>query len=51
MSAYLRYGKCPKISNTKVCDKMIHANSADPDLTALEEDEQPVQDLHCLPFH
>ena len=37
MSEYLRYGKCPKISDTKVYDKMIHANNADPDPTALEE--------------
>ena len=30
------YGKCPKNSNTKVSDKMIYANSADPDQTAPE---------------
>ena len=29
-----RYGKCPKILNTKVSDKMAYANSADPDQTA-----------------
>ena len=28
------YDKCPKISNTKVSDKMANANSADPDQTA-----------------
>ena len=28
------YGKCPKISNTKVSDKMTCADSADPDQTA-----------------
>ena len=28
------YGKCPKILNTKVSDKMTFANSADPDQTA-----------------
>ena len=28
------YGKCPKISYTKVSDKMAYANSADPDQTA-----------------
>ena len=28
------YGKCPKILNTKVSDKMTVANSADPDQTA-----------------
>ena len=27
------YGKCPKISKTKVSDKMTNANSADPDET------------------
>ena len=30
------YGKCPKILNTKVSDKMPYANSADPDQTAPE---------------
>ena len=30
-------GKCPKISNTKVSDKMTYTNSADPDQTAPEE--------------
>ena len=29
------YGKCPKISKTKVTDKMISANSADPDQTLI----------------
>ena len=29
-------GKCPKISYTKVSDKMVYANSADPDQTAPE---------------
>ena len=29
-------GKCPKILNTKVSDKMANANSADPDQTAPE---------------
>ena len=33
---FLTYGKCSKISNTKVSDKMIYANSADPDQTAPE---------------
>ena len=32
--------KCPKISYTKVADKIAYANSADPD-----------QCLHCLSFH
>ena len=35
-------GKCPKISFTKVANKIAYANSADPDQT---------QGLHCLPFH
>ena len=30
------YGKCPKISNTKVSDKRTYANSADPDQTVPE---------------
>ena len=30
------YGKCAKISYTKVSDKMAYANSADPDQTAPE---------------
>ena len=29
-----KYGKCPKISNTKAANKMAHANNADPDQTA-----------------
>ena len=28
------YSKCPKISYTKVSDKMTYANSVDPDQTA-----------------
>ena len=32
----LWYGKCPKISYTKVANKMAYANSADPDQTAPE---------------
>ena len=28
-----KYGKCPKISKTKVSDKMPYVNSADPDQT------------------
>ena len=30
------YGKCPKLSDNKVSDKMPYANSADPDQTAPE---------------
>ena len=32
----VHYSKCPKISNTKVSDKMTYANNADPDQTAPE---------------
>ena len=32
--SYSKYSKCPKISNTKVSEKMTYANSADPDQTA-----------------
>ena len=32
---YYNYGKCPKISYTKVSDKMAYANSADPDQGAV----------------
>ena len=35
LSKYM-YGKCPKILNAKVSDKMTYANSADPDQTASE---------------
>ena len=31
-----QYSKCPKISYTKVSNKMEYANSADPDQTAPE---------------
>ena len=30
-TGYKIYGKCPKILNTKVSDKMTYANSVDPD--------------------
>ena len=33
-SQIVSYGKCPKISNTKVSDKMTYANSVEPDQTA-----------------
>ena len=39
------YGKCPKISNTKVSDKMAFANSADLDQTAPEGAFQEQSDL------
>ena len=34
---YRKYGKCPKILNAKVSDKMAYANRADPDQTVPEE--------------
>ena len=40
----LSYGKCPKILNTKVTDKMTYTKSEDPD-----QKEQSDQGLHC--FH
>ena len=43
------YGKCPKISNIKVSDKIANENSGDPDQTAPKE--QSDQDLHCLTVH
>ena len=46
------YGKCAKISNTKVSDKMTYANSANPDQRfRLLLKEQCDQGVHCLPFH
>ena len=40
------YGRCPKILNTKVADKMAYVNSVDP-----VQKEQSDPGLHCLPFH
>ena len=45
----VKYGKCPKISYTKVANKMAYANSADPDQTAPEGESD--QGLHFLPFN
>ena len=39
----LHYSKCPKISYTKISDKIAYANNVDPDQTA--------PGLYCLPFH
>ena len=36
MQIFFVYSKCPKISHTKVNDKMAYANSADPVQTAPE---------------
>ena len=41
----------PKISHTKVPDKVTYANSADPYQTAPEGEEQSDHGLLCLPFH
>ena len=45
LSSPKNYSKCPKISYTKIADKMVNANSADPD------QEQCNLGLHYLPFH
>ena len=42
---YVHYCKCPKISNTKVSDKMPYVNIADPDQIASD------QSLQSFPFH
>ena len=36
IQSYTNYSKCPKLSYTKVSDKVAYANSADPDQTAFE---------------
>ena len=46
---FFMYGKCPKITNTKVSDQMAYANNADSDQTAPKE--QSDLGLHCLPCH
>ena len=43
-STFVLYSKCLKILYTNVSDKMVYANSADPDQTA-------DQGLPCLPFY
>ena len=45
---FTMYGKCPKYLFTKLSDKMVYANSADPDQTTPKE--QSDLGLHCLPF-
>ena len=45
------YGKCPKISYTKVSDKMAYANSADPDQTAPEGAVQSGSALFASPLN
>ena len=44
------YGKCPKISNTKVTDKMTYANSTDPDQTALKGAVWPGSTAFAIPL-
>ena len=43
---FFYYDKCPKISISKVSDKMPYTRSADPDQTAPSDKR-----LHRLPFH
>ena len=43
------YGKCPKISNIKVSNKIANENSVDPDQAAPKE--QSDHGLHCLTVH
>ena len=38
-TSFICYGKCPKILNTKCCDKMAYTNSADPDQSAPEGED------------
>ena len=45
-----RYGKCPKISNTKVSDIIAYANSADPDQTAPEGAVWSGSSLFAIPL-
>ena len=44
------YSKCPKISNTKISDKMPYANSADPDQTAPERTVLSASSLFTIPL-
>ena len=46
----MKYGKCPKNSNTKVSDKMTYANSADPDQTAPERAVWSGSTLFAIPL-
>ena len=43
------YSKCPKILYTKDPDKIVYANSIDPDQTA--PSGAVWSGLHCLAFH
>ena len=43
--AIMKYGKCPKVLNSKWSDRTAYANSVDPD------QEQSNQSLLGLPFH
>ena len=47
----MNYGKCPKISNTKVCDKLQYANSADLYQTAPEGAVWSGSSLFAIPLN
>ena len=44
------YSKCPKISYTKVSDKIAYANSADPDHTAPVKAVRSRSTLFAIPL-
>ena len=46
---YLSFGKCPKISYTKMSEKMACANNAEPDQTAPEEAVWSGSTLFAIP--
>ena len=46
-----KYGKCPKNSNTKACDKLTYANSVDPDQTAPEGAVWSGSTLFAIPLN
>ena len=50
LDKHLAYGKCPKISYTKVSGKIAYGNSADPDQTALSVFAIPLSILrnYCI---
>ena len=50
-SDYYKYHKCPKISYTKVADKMAYANNADPDQIAPTEAVKSRSTLFTVPVN
>ena len=46
----MSYGKCPKISYTKIVDKMAYANSADLDQTTPEGEVWSGFTLFAIPL-